>query len=96
MKIDISVGGLAAHIQDQLREQGVMLPPDRASVWQGRSAALTNLRVAGVVTDAERDKIGARIAKAVAREVVPLPCDDEDAGMCDACDCWKATREACG
>lgn len=96
MKVEISVGGMAAHIRDQLREQGVGLPSDRAEVWNRRSMALTALRVAGVVTDAESSKIGKRIARAVAREVEPLPCDDEDAGMCDICDCWKQARDYCG
>ena len=95
MKIEVVVGGMAAHIRDQLREQGVMLPSDRASIWHQRSMALTSLRVAGVITDAEHARIGQRIAKAIAGEAEPLPCDDENAGMCDACDCWKQTAANC-
>ena len=93
--IDLTLGGMAEHIRLQLRRQGVMLPSDRASVWQARSAGLTNLRLAAVVTAGEADKIGKRMVKAIARECEPLPCDDEDAGMCDDCDCWKQTRAHC-
>ena len=93
--IELAIGEMADHVRKQLRAQGVMLPSDRATVWQGRSAALTNLRVAGVVTSTEADKIGKRIARAIAKECEPLPCADEDGPMCDDCDCWKQTRANC-
>ena len=93
--INLTIGGMTDSIRKQLRRQGVMLPSDRASVWQSRSAGLTNLRIAGVVSAAEADKIGKRIVRAIAKECEPLPCDDDEGPMCDDCNCWKQTRANC-
>lgn len=70
--VSLQIGALSDPVQVQLAGQGLRLPPNRDIIWQKRVVALTHLAVAGVVSDAERDRISRRIVKAIAREVTPL------------------------
>lgn len=64
----ILIGALSPDIDKQLAEQGLLLPDGRAAVWDRRCRGLLELVVAGVVTDAEKDRIGQRIAQMIGGE----------------------------
>ena len=64
----IAIGALSPDIEEQLAEQGLCLSDGRAAVWDRRCRGLVELVIAGVVTTAEKDRIGHRIAQMIGGE----------------------------
>ena len=69
---DISFGALCDDIEDQLQRQGFTLG-DRAPLFERWATEISNLRIHGLLTEAESDRARKRLWKELTATAKPLP-----------------------
>ncbi|HOG04564.1 MAG TPA: hypothetical protein PLL14_11325 [Accumulibacter sp.] len=70
MKLRVRFGAMCEGIDEQVRQQGFMLPDKDRGTFQKCADAATLLSVQGYATDAETVKIRKRIMKAIGKAAV--------------------------
>lgn len=70
--IEIHLGFFAPTIATQLRKQGFKFSPDKARRFQKYSTYIGELNLGDIITDAQKDKMRARLFAQIKRHVAEM------------------------